>query len=141
MFLLSAFSVGIFINCCYYLLFTKFSFLKISNEKPTALQPISLLICAKNEAENLKINIPFWLDQDYDNFEIIFINDASHDETLNVMEKFAKEDSRIQIVNVENNEAFWGNKKYALTLGIKKAKNTREIKKIISSAPITDKGS
>ena len=125
MFLLSAFSVVIFINCCYYLLFTKFSFLKISNEKPTALQPISLLICAKNEAENLKINIPFWLGQDYDNFEIIFINDASHDETLNVMEKFAKEDSRIQIVNVENNEAFWGNKKYALTLGIKKAKNTR----------------
>ena len=41
------------------------------------------------------------------------------------MESFAKEDSRIKIVNVKNNEAFWGNKKYSLTLGIKAAKNKR----------------
>jgi hypothetical protein len=27
------------------------------------------------------------------------------------------------LVKVRNNEAFWGNKKYALTLGIKAAKN------------------
>lgn len=125
MFLLCAFAVVVFINCCFYLLFTKFSFLKNPTEKQTPLYPISLLICAKNEAENLRINIPLWLDQDYANFEIILINDASHDETIDVMEKFAKEDSRIQIVNVKNNEAFWGNKKYALTLGIKKTKNKR----------------
>ena len=125
MILLYAFAVVVFINCCYYLLFTKFSFLKNSTESQTPSYPISLLICAKNEAENLEVNIPLWLDQDYANFEIILINDASHDKTLDVMEKFALEDSRIQIVNVENNEAFWGNKKYALTLGIKKAKNKR----------------
>ncbi len=125
MFLLCAFAVVVLINCCYYLLFTKFSLLKNPTEKETPSYPISLLICAKNEAENLKTNIPLWLNQDYANFEVILINDASHDETLDVMEKFAKEDSRIQIVNVENNEAFWGNKKYALTLGIKKAKNER----------------
>jgi hypothetical protein len=28
----------------------------------------------------------------------------------------------IRLVKVRNNEAFWGNKKYALTLGIKAAK-------------------
>ena len=39
------------------------------------------------------------------------------------MEEFQKKNSIINIVNVENNEAFWGNKKYALTLGIKTAKN------------------
>ncbi|MFT5437167.1 MAG: glycosyltransferase involved in cell wall biosynthesis [Ulvibacter sp.] len=125
MFLLCVFAVVIFINCCYYLLFTKFSFLKNPTKKESLLYPISLIICAKNEAENLKTNIPLWLDQDYANFEVILINDASNDETLVVMENFAKEDHRIQIVNVENNEAFWGNKKYALTLGIKKAKNKR----------------
>jgi glycosyltransferase involved in cell wall biosynthesis len=125
MFLLYAFAVVVFINCCYYLLFTKFSFLKNPTEKQTPLHPISLIICAKNEAENLKLNIPLWLKQDYVNFEVILINDASEDETLDVMEDFEKEDDRIQIVNVKNNEAFWGNKKYALTLGIKKAKNNR----------------
>jgi glycosyltransferase involved in cell wall biosynthesis len=125
MFLLWAFGIVVSINCCYYLLFTRFSFLKRQIEKQAPVYPISLLICAKNEAENLKNNIPLWLNQDYANLEIILINDASYDETLDVMGKFAKEDSRIKIVNVKNNEAFWGNKKYALTLGIKKAKNKR----------------
>ena len=40
----------------------------------------------------------------------------------NIIKKFEKNDSRIKIVNVKNNEAFWGNRKYALTLGIKSAK-------------------
>ncbi len=49
------------------------------------------------------------------------INDASTDATLEVMEQFKEQHSNIKIVNVKNNEAFWGNKKYALTLGIKTA--------------------
>jgi hypothetical protein len=39
------------------------------------------------------------------------------------MEGFAESDPRVKIVNVQNNEAFWGKKKYALTLGIKKARH------------------
>ncbi len=39
------------------------------------------------------------------------------------METFANQNPKIKIVDVENNEAFWGSKKYALTLGIKKASN------------------
>jgi glycosyltransferase involved in cell wall biosynthesis len=123
MFLLYAFVLVVLINCSFYILFAKFSFIKNISKSEATSHPVSLLICAKNEKENLKINIPLWLDQDYPNFEIILINDASNDETLDVMEHFAKEDARIQIVNVENNEAFWGNKKYAITFGIKKAKN------------------
>ena len=52
---------------------------------------------------------------------MVLINDASNDETLEVMKKFKENDPRITVVNVQNNEAFWGNKKYALTLGIKAA--------------------
>ncbi len=80
------------------------------------------MICAKNEADNLRQNIPFFLKQDYKNFELVLINDSSSDETLEVMESFQKKHSNIRIVNVEENENFWGNKKYALTLGIKAAK-------------------
>lgn len=125
MLLLYTLAIVVLINCCYYLLFSRFSFLKVSIKKETPCYPISLIVCAKNEAENLKSNIPLWLEQDYEDFEIILINDASYDETLEVMEEFAKEDARIKIVDVENNEAFWANKKYALTLGIKKASNKR----------------
>ncbi|QAA80288.1 glycosyltransferase [Aequorivita sp. H23M31] len=127
MILLYVFGAVALINCCYYFIFIQFSFLKpterVSAEKP----PVSLIVCAKNEAENLENHIPFWLNQNYPAFELILINDASTDETLEVMEGFAKNDPRIQIVNVKNNEAFWGNKKYALTLGIKRAKNRRMV--------------
>jgi glycosyltransferase involved in cell wall biosynthesis len=85
--------------------------------------PISVIVCAKNEAENLRRFIPVILQQRYFEFEVVLINDASSDDTLEVMENFQLKDPRVKIVNVQNNEAFWGKKKYALTLGIKKAKN------------------
>src|SRR5690606_3329279 len=85
--------------------------------------PVSVIVCAKNEAENLKRFIPKILEQNYPNFELILINDASTDGSLEIMEEFQQNDIRVKIVNVQNNEAFWGKKKYALTLGIKKARN------------------
>lgn len=83
--------------------------------------PISVIICAKNEAKNLKKFLPSIIAQEYPNFEIVLINDDSSDKTLKVMETFKAEHSHIKIVNVKSIEAFWGNKKYALTLGIKAA--------------------
>ncbi|MBK5212905.1 MAG: glycosyltransferase [Flavobacteriaceae bacterium] len=127
MVLLYVFGAVVLINCVYYLLFSKFSFLKTSEKIASEKYPVSLIVCAKNEVENLQKHIPLWQKQNYPDFEIILINDASVDETLEVMESFAENDPRIQIVNVQNNEAFWANKKYALTLGIKRAKNKRLI--------------
>ena len=109
------------IQIIYYILFGVFAFAKIQRNKQQYDIPVSVIVCAKNEAENLEILIPELLQQSYKNFEIVLINDASSDETLDIMERFQKEHSNIKIVNVENNEAFWGNKKYALTLGIKAA--------------------
>lgn len=125
MILLYALAGIAFINCCYYLLFSKFAFATSTEKLPKKKYPVSVLICAKNEAENLLENIPLILSQEYPSFELILINDASSDNTLSVMKQFAKSDPRIKLVNVKNNEAFWGNKKYALTLGIKKAHHKR----------------
>lgn len=108
----------------YYLfIFSRFAFGKAPNKAPNTLPAISVLICAKNESDNLKAFLPSILKQDYPNFEVVLINDASYDETLEVMEGFQENYSNIKIVNVANNEAFWGNKKYALTLGIKASKH------------------
>ncbi|MGK0379018.1 glycosyltransferase [Patiriisocius sp. Uisw_017] len=108
----------------YYILFGKCVFGK-NKKSNSKLHPISIIVCAKNEAENLTKNIPKLLSQAYPDFELILINDASIDNSLEVMEHFQEKDSRIVIVNVKNNEAFWGSKKYALTLGIKKATHKR----------------
>lgn len=104
----------------YAFIFGNFSFKKPLNGQSTAI-PVSIIICAKNEAKNLKKHLPYFLEQEYPKFELILINDSSSDKTLKVMEKFKSEHSNIKIVDVKNIEAFWGNKKYALTLGIKVA--------------------
>ncbi|WP_405200553.1 glycosyltransferase [Christiangramia sp. LLG6405-1] len=110
------------INILYNLSF--FSFTSASSEKSQALNlPVSVIVCAKNEEENLQNFIPGILEQNHSNFELILINDASADNSLEVMEHFQNIDPRVKIVNVQNIEAFWANKKYALTLGIKKALN------------------
>lgn len=106
----------------YIVVFGKFSFAKPQMATPKRI-PISVIVCAKNEEENVRTLIPLLIKQNYPQFEIVLIDDASNDDTLEIFEEFAKLHSNIKLVKVENNEAFWGNKKYALTLGIKAAKH------------------
>lgn len=120
--LLALFLLFSLFNLIYFLAFFSFANARKPNIHKVDF-PISVIICAKNEAENLRNFLPLILEQNYPDFEVVVINDASTDDTLEVIEDFQKIDGRVQIVNVQNNEAFWANKKYALTLGIKKAKN------------------
>ncbi|WP_298512587.1 glycosyltransferase [uncultured Kordia sp.] len=119
-FLLYALIAMAAIQVLYFFLFGVFAFEKAKQNKPKNI-PVSVIVCAKNEAENLKILIPQLLQQSYKTFEIVLINDASSDDTRDIIEEFEAKNNHIKVVNVENNEAFWGNKKYALTLGIKAA--------------------
>ena len=105
----------------YIVVFGKFAFAKPQTGTPKRI-PISVIVCAKNEEENVRTLIPLLVEQNYPQFEIVLIDDASSDNTLEIFEEFEKLHTNIKLVKVENNEAFWGNKKYALTLGIKAAK-------------------
>lgn len=118
-----SFVVFTVIQILYSLVFSTFLFDKKKSNTEEVQHPISVIVCAKDEAQNLKKFIPSILKQDYYNFEIVLINDASSDNTLEVMKNFQKKNSNIKIIDVKNIEAFWGNKKYALSLGIKGAKN------------------
>ncbi len=110
------------IQLFYYLIvFAKFSFARAQEIVPQNI-PVSVIVCAKNEEENVIRYIPLLLEQNYPDFEIVLIDDASSDNTLEAFEEFEKLHSNVRLVKVKNNEAFWGNKKYALTLGIKASK-------------------
>lgn len=123
LFLFCLFIVVVVIQFLYYVVFFgKFSFAKRQSQTPKRI-PISVLVCAKNEAENVKKFVPILAEQNYPDFEIVLIDDASSDETLDLFEEFEQQYSNIKLVKVANIEAFWGNKKFALTLGIKAAKN------------------
>ncbi|WP_460218020.1 glycosyltransferase [Psychroserpens sp. MEBiC05023] len=115
------FIVIVGIQLIYYgIIFGRFA--TFNQKKPTTKNiNVSVIICAKNEADNLSKNLPLFLEQDYKSYELVLINDNSSDHTLEVMEEFKKQHNSIKIVDVKPVEKFWGNKKYALTLGIKAA--------------------
>jgi glycosyltransferase involved in cell wall biosynthesis len=118
-----AFAIIVGIQSLYYFLFFCSSIGREKKYKNLSYPPISVIVCAKNEAENLKRFIPSILEQNYNNdFEIVLINDRSTDDTSEVINNFSDLYSNVKVVNVLENENFWGNKKYAVTLGIKAAK-------------------
>lgn len=81
---------------------------------------ISVIICARNEAQNLKKNLPLILEQDYANpFEVIVVNDASTDETIEVLQSFQKNYPHLKIINILEKKI--KGKKGALAAGIEAA--------------------
>ena len=81
--------------------------------------PVSLIICARNEAKNLRKNLPRILNQSYRWLEIIVVNDASTDNSLEILLEFKKKNPKLRIIKI--GRKFTTGKKAALTLGIQAA--------------------
>ncbi|MDZ7848501.1 MAG: glycosyltransferase [Owenweeksia sp.] len=87
-------------------------------------QGVSVIICACNEAENLRNHLPAILDQDFRKFEVIVVNDGSTDQTAEALKELKKKSRRLKVVEVSPEKAELNpGKKYALTAGILKARN------------------
>lgn len=83
------------------------------------LQPVSVIICAKNEDENLTEFLPKVLTQDYPDFEVIVVNDCSWDNTENVIDEFAKIFPNLRKVSIKEDSYYKHGKKFAILVGIK----------------------
>lgn len=112
-----------------------YSFHNNSNQSKKSDVAISLLLYTKNNEELLRKQLPVFLKQKHKNYEIVLINHASTDGSLEIMKKFQKENPTLKIVDVKNNETFWASKKYALTLGIKAAKHEQLVLSSIDYEP------
>ena len=82
-------------------------------------EPVSIIIAARNEIENLKSNLDSVLNQKYEEFEVIVVNDGSTDGSKEWLEKKARIELRLRVI--DRIEAT-GSKKLAITEGIKNAK-------------------
>lgn len=86
-------------------------------------KPVSVVICARNEITNLKAFLPIVLSQNYPNFEVVVVNDRSWDGTEDYLEALAKQYQNLKIVKILDSDKFIAGKKFAVTMGIKAAKN------------------
>ncbi len=86
-------------------------------------QPVSILVCARNELENLKILLPKLLKQAYSRFEIIIVDDRSDDGTYDFLKEEKSRSDNLKLVRIDFVPDHIHPKKYAITLGIKAASN------------------
>ena len=96
---------------------------EVADEVPEGSIPISVIISARNEAYNLTANLPLILEQNYPDFEVVVVNDCSYDRSEDILKDFASQYANLKIVTITEHDRFKTGKKFALTLGIKAAKN------------------
>lgn len=101
---------------------------------------ISIVITAKNEAENLSNNLPLILEQDYPNYQIVVVNNGSTDNTENVLNELRnKYSSKIYTTYIPVDSEAVNDKKLALTIGIKAAKHEILLFTEADTKPLTNK--
>lgn len=93
-----------------------------SLESSSSQEPVSIIICARNEDDNLTEFLPKILVQDYPEFEVIVVNDCSIDNTENVIDEFAKIFPNLKKVTIKEDDYYKHGKKFAVMVGIKGAK-------------------
>ncbi|MCD4769450.1 MAG: glycosyltransferase, partial [Bacteroidales bacterium] len=85
--------------------------------------PVSVIICARNEAENLEAFLPSVLEQEYKNFEVVVINDCSDDNSEEVLNSLSKKYSNLRVTTIHKDISLRHSKKMALFIGIKAARH------------------
>jgi len=118
--LLILFSLATAIQLVYGIFFSKIP-VQEDLDKETVFKPVSILICAKNEAQNLKHFLPSILEQDFpiDLWEVVVVNDASTDESGLVLDELKQQNPHLKILTIPENEPRdLPGKKYALDKGI-----------------------
>jgi len=106
----------------YWVFFARLAFYKNVSVKP-ATRSISVVICARNEYENLKNNLPLILEQDHPDFEVVVVNWASDDESSILLNQMSSQYPHLKIVEIRENLNFFSGKKFPLSIGIKSAKD------------------
>ena len=86
------------------------------------LSPISVIIVARNEEDNLFHNLPKVLEQNYPHFEVIVVNHQSSDNTAYILKAFQRKYAHLKIIEIERNKHLRNGKKLPLTVAIKGAK-------------------
>ncbi len=112
------------IQLFYYLFF----FLRLALYNPgvkatSHTHPVSVIICARDEAANLAKNLPGSLVQEYrTTHEVIVVDDNSFDDSKYLLEEFHKKFKQLHILELKQEAMLIPGKKFPLSMGIKAAK-------------------
>lgn len=104
------------------LVFGRLAFYK-QKEKQNSFPPLSIIIAARNEADNIYDNLPSILEQNYPNFEVIVVVNQSVDESKHILQAYQQQYPNLRYTIVEKEKHLRPGKKLSLNIGIKAAKH------------------
>lgn len=107
----------------FFILYLRLAIYKKPVINAQAEKPVTIIICARNEIENLKKFLPSILNQNYSQFEVIVANDNSWDGTSDYLLELSQQYPNLKEVKYIENERYPKGKKFVLTLAIKAAKH------------------
>ena len=102
--------------------FRRLAFYSSPSKDQSQQHPVSVIICARDEAARLVTHLPGALVQRYPStHEVIVVNHNSQDDTRFLLDEFKKTFKGLHIVNLEHDAIGIPGKKYPLSMGIKEA--------------------
>ena len=139
--ILIVFGISLIIQLLYHWgFFTKVALYKRSARPKLdeELEPVSVVICARDAYEYLIELIPALLKQDYPDFEIVVVNDCSDDETEEYLKDLERKETRVKPVQLKQHLNFFNGKKFPLSMGIKSAQNDLIVLTDFNCMPVND---
>lgn len=109
------------IQVVYLIIYLK-AFSKVKATESELSVPVSVIVCAHDEEQNLRELIPVLLQQDYTDYEVVVVEDRSNDESFDYLYEMASQYPQLRMIPVKSKPEHVNGKKFALTLGIKAAK-------------------
>jgi glycosyltransferase involved in cell wall biosynthesis len=121
--LLCCLAICIAIQLIYYLfVFSRIIFHRNKELPDDQAEPVTLVVCARNELENLRELIPMLDEQDYPEFEILIMNDRSNDGTEEFLQENYGHWAHVRYINISQVYDHITPKKYAITVAVKHAR-------------------
>ncbi|WP_321279406.1 glycosyltransferase [Marinifilum fragile] len=118
--------IGLVLTFFIDLIYSIFYLRKFKSKEKTYIHsetiPVSIIICAQNQAQYLEKNLTGLLTQDYPEYEIIVVDNGSVDDTEDVLIRLKNIYQHLKSTKIPIDEKFKHNKKLAITIGVKAAK-------------------
>jgi len=107
----------------YLFFFQRLAFYHPHGSVPLQQQAVSMIICAKNEAAKLEVNLPKILQQNFSGtYEVVIVNHNSSDHTRQVLEEFGQRFKHLHVLHITGESETMPGKKFPLSAGITAAK-------------------
>ncbi len=108
----------------YAFFFSRVAFFRPKTKTQSQQHPVSVVICARDEDENLARNLPGVLVQQYSSSsEVVVINDNSVDDSKYILQELKRTFRSLNVVELTQEAKLISGKKYPLSIGIREAKH------------------